>query len=440
VSKDRRFVLPSETTTAPSDVLSESTDLNTLLTALLGQGSTAPPPRSSDVEVVGDLVQASGDDPSAIAAKAPPVPSLSPPRHEVRSLAAATDWISRFPSERSDPAVDAPRDFGVSHGTLVTGQDAAAHAMPVVAAIVQPLRTVVQKRRGFLSRDWLAVAIGSVVMLVTLSAISTRSGNDATPAAPDITGALKTPSSSSQLVSPAATTPLPSRPLSSATAQVPPIPRAAAQAATTVKRPMARTGRAVRTLGPQRPAASRNDPQNAASMTTATESEFQSARSAAEGSTTASPIDVAPVEEQSSSGEARLPHPTTPAAITPEATGAAASQIQLHAPSAPEVSASAKTAAAPRRTAPRRLSGGVPEYLNALRAARVGGTVQVRVTIDATGRVTKAESVSGPGPLREAAERAVRQWQYHPATLNGAPIDSEITLSFTFNPNKASRP
>jgi protein TonB len=500
VSKDRRFVPPSETTTPPSDVLSESTDLNALLTALLGQDSTAPSPQSSDVAVIGDRMQASGDDASDVAAKAPPVPSLSPSppslspsRHGPTSPPPAIDWVTTFPSERSHPAVDSSRDFGPSDRTLVSERSHSAvdssrdfdssdrtlvsepshpavdswrdfsgshqtrvaaqgfnpppKPTPVIAAIVQPPRTALQQRRGFLSRGWPLVAIGSVVMLVTLSAISKRGSNDATPTTPDSPSGLKTPSSPPP-VSPAATTPSLSGPLSSATAQVPPIPPAEEQAATTVKRPVARTERPVRTLRPQRPAASanasRNDPQSAASVTTATESESQSARSAADGSTTASPIDVAPVQEQSSAAEARLPNSMTPAASTPEPNVAAASQIELPAPSAAEVSASTNTApssaATPRATAPRLLSGGVPEYLNALRAARVGGTVQVRITIDATGRVAKAESVSGPRPLREAAEQAVRQWRYQPATRNGAPIDSETMVSFTFVPNRPSRP
>jgi periplasmic protein TonB len=449
VSKDRRFVPSSETTPAPSDVLSESTDLNALLTALLGEGSTAPSPQSSDAEVVGDFVQPTSDDASGVGANAPPIPSLPPSRDQVLSPAPAPiNWVTAFPSERSDPAVDSLREFRTSHRTLVSERkiNSPANATPVVAAIVQPPRTVLQQRRGFLSRAWPFVAIGLVAMLVTLSAISKRSGTDATPTPPDIAGALERPLLSSAPVSPATTTSA-SGPVSSAATQVPAIPRTAPQAATTVKGRAVRPERRVRTLPPQRPAdsanVSRNDPQNPASATIATESEMQSARSVPTSSTTASPPDVARVPEQSSAAEARLPNSTTPEA-TPDANVAAASQTQLPAPSAPRVSAPASTAtssaAAPRPTAPRLLAGGVPEYANALRAARVGGTVEVRVTIDATGRVTKAESMSGPGPLREAAERAVRQWRYEPATLNGAPIAAETTVSFTFNPNRPSRP
>jgi TonB family protein len=60
------------------------------------------------------------------------------------------------------------------------------------------------------------------------------------------------------------------------------------------------------------------------------------------------------------------------------------------------------------------------------------GTVDVQVTIDETGRVTDATPVSGPGPLRDAAARAVRSWRYQPATVNGVQTPSTTTVSFHF--------
>ena len=47
-----------------------------------------------------------------------------------------------------------------------------------------------------------------------------------------------------------------------------------------------------------------------------------------------------------------------------------------------------------------------------LRTARIGGVVEVHLTIDETGRVTQAAAVTGPALLRAAAERAVRTWVY----------------------------
>ena len=68
-----------------------------------------------------------------------------------------------------------------------------------------------------------------------------------------------------------------------------------------------------------------------------------------------------------------------------------------------------------------------------LRAARIGGVVEVQLTIDETGRVTHAAAVSGPAPLRDAAERAVRAWRYEPATVNGVQTSATTTVSFRFD-------
>jgi TonB family protein len=59
--------------------------------------------------------------------------------------------------------------------------------------------------------------------------------------------------------------------------------------------------------------------------------------------------------------------------------------------------------------------------------------VDVEVTIDPTGRVTNATAVSGPGPLRDVAARAVRSWRYQPATINGVQTASTTTVSFHFD-------
>ena len=84
-------------------------------------------------------------------------------------------------------------------------------------------------------------------------------------------------------------------------------------------------------------------------------------------------------------------------------------------------------------TPPRLLEGPRPEYPQALRSRRIGGTVAVQVTIDETGRVTNATAVSGPGPLRQVAADAVRSWRYQPATLNGVRTASTTTVSFHFS-------
>jgi len=106
------------------------------------------------------------------------------------------------------------------------------------------------------------------------------------------------------------------------------------------------------------------------------------------------------------------------------------------APLEPTRPAAVATASVPQRTAPRLIAGGQPGYPNMLRANRVSGTVEVRLTIDETGRVTRVQALSGPGPLRGVVEQAVRQWRYQPATINGAPTASETAVSFRFDPSK----
>ena len=83
---------------------------------------------------------------------------------------------------------------------------------------------------------------------------------------------------------------------------------------------------------------------------------------------------------------------------------------------------------------PRLISGNPPEYNKVLRSAGVAGIVEVQVTVDDTGRVAEATALSGPVPLRMAAERAVRTWRYEPATVNGVHTASRTIVSFRFEP------
>ena len=85
------------------------------------------------------------------------------------------------------------------------------------------------------------------------------------------------------------------------------------------------------------------------------------------------------------------------------------------------------------------MTGGAPDYPRELRAAKIGGTVEVTVTIDAAGRVKAARSLSGPQLLRAAAEAAVMRWRYQPAMLNGAPVQTETSVRFVFDPQTRAR-
>ncbi len=64
--------------------------------------------------------------------------------------------------------------------------------------------------------------------------------------------------------------------------------------------------------------------------------------------------------------------------------------------------------------------------------ARVEGPVKLKLTIDASGKVTKAEVLESPGAgLGEAAQEAVEQFKFEPAEINGQP--AAIILTFTIN-------
>ena len=82
----------------------------------------------------------------------------------------------------------------------------------------------------------------------------------------------------------------------------------------------------------------------------------------------------------------------------------------------------------------------MPQYPTVLRTARVGGNVEVRFTIDSSGRVTNVRSVTGPAQLRSVAEAAVRRWRYEPAHLGNVAIDTETSVSFNFDPWAQRRP
>jgi TonB family protein len=66
--------------------------------------------------------------------------------------------------------------------------------------------------------------------------------------------------------------------------------------------------------------------------------------------------------------------------------------------------------------------------------------VQVEVTIDEHGRVTKASKGATTGPFAylfvDAALAAARRWQFEPASLGGRPVPSKMTLKFAFVRNR----
>jgi len=81
-----------------------------------------------------------------------------------------------------------------------------------------------------------------------------------------------------------------------------------------------------------------------------------------------------------------------------------------------------------------------PVYPPEAAAQHIIGTVRVYYVIGGDGAVYNAHAISGEGlsdnaSLRKAAEEAVIQWRYQPATLGGKPIQmNAVTVDITFSP------
>lgn len=75
-----------------------------------------------------------------------------------------------------------------------------------------------------------------------------------------------------------------------------------------------------------------------------------------------------------------------------------------------------------------------PEYPPLAAVGRISGTVAVRVTIDGSGSVTKAEVVSGHTLLRRAAEDAAKKWKFESAPVQTR--TAEVKFRFSLLPEK----
>jgi protein TonB len=75
-----------------------------------------------------------------------------------------------------------------------------------------------------------------------------------------------------------------------------------------------------------------------------------------------------------------------------------------------------------------------PGYPEAARKARMEGVVILEAIITANGNVEDVKVLKSMNPLLDAAAtRAVQQWKYRPATLNGRAVRVYLTVTVTFN-------
>jgi TonB family protein len=70
-----------------------------------------------------------------------------------------------------------------------------------------------------------------------------------------------------------------------------------------------------------------------------------------------------------------------------------------------------------------------PVYPEIAKRIRVSGLVQLTVTVDAQGKVTNVQPLSGNRVLSAAAEEAVRNWRFEPG-----PSASTVVVAVTFAP------
>jgi len=76
-----------------------------------------------------------------------------------------------------------------------------------------------------------------------------------------------------------------------------------------------------------------------------------------------------------------------------------------------------------------------PPYPPIARQVRLEGVVVVQAFVSAQGTIERAQVLSGPPLLAQAALNAVKQWRYRPYYLNGMPIEVEtqVTVNFRLN-------
>ena len=74
-----------------------------------------------------------------------------------------------------------------------------------------------------------------------------------------------------------------------------------------------------------------------------------------------------------------------------------------------------------------------PVYPEIAKRARVSGVVVIEAIIDKQGRVKNAKILRGlPMGLDQSALDALKQWTFHPATLDGRPVEVFYVLTINF--------
>jgi TonB family protein len=95
----------------------------------------------------------------------------------------------------------------------------------------------------------------------------------------------------------------------------------------------------------------------------------------------------------------------------------------------------AKRSATMKPSTPKPFFGSRPAYPAALQQTGLKGTAVVTMLITAQGKVLDpvVESASEP-PFGEEALSAVRQWRFLPRVIDGRPVETRVSVPFTFDP------
>ncbi|MCU0251708.1 MAG: energy transducer TonB [Vicinamibacterales bacterium] len=81
---------------------------------------------------------------------------------------------------------------------------------------------------------------------------------------------------------------------------------------------------------------------------------------------------------------------------------------------------------------PTKIKNVTPVYPAAAKSANVAGMVIIEATIGGDGKVIHAKVLRSVPMLDEAALDAVRQWEFTPTLLNGAPVPIVMTVTVNF--------
>jgi protein TonB len=81
-----------------------------------------------------------------------------------------------------------------------------------------------------------------------------------------------------------------------------------------------------------------------------------------------------------------------------------------------------------------------PEYPDSAREHGVDGTVIVNALVCASGTIIDAYIAKSIPDLDDAAERAVRQWIFHPAMTDGLPVAVWVVIPVRFTIHLAHAP